>query len=143
MGSPIKYLNTDLDLTSAVELTGLASALDALGVYPLHVTQSENGLWCSILETTDQHLEPASNIAAMVAAIELLDEANRAVWFSCTQRDFNVGYDCGVLPLNVNLGISPELLHRVAAIGGSLQISLYPDPALWARFASESNRPMA
>jgi hypothetical protein len=136
MGAAIRYLNTDLDLTSAVDLTGLTSALEALGVRPLHVTQSEDGLWRSILETATQYLEPALNIAAIVAAIELLDEANRAAWLGCTQRDFNVGYDCGALPLSINLGISPELLGRVAAIGGSLQITLYPDPALGVKLSS-------
>ena len=41
----ICYLNTDLDLTSAEDLTTLVAAFEAGGVTPLHVTHGADGLW--------------------------------------------------------------------------------------------------
>jgi hypothetical protein len=69
MDGEISYLNTDLDLTSADDLTELGAALEAAGVPPMHVTQREDRLWYACFETDEQHAEPESNIAAMLAVV--------------------------------------------------------------------------
>jgi hypothetical protein len=121
------YLNTDLDLTSAEDLTALAAALEAAGIRPLHVTQVDDGLWCACFETDEQHTEPESNIAAMLAAVEALALTLQSVWAGCARRDFIIGYDCGWEPWAFNHGLSSGLLGRMAAAGASLRITLYPD----------------
>lgn len=127
MDGEICYLNTDLDLTSAEDLAELAAALERGGVYPLHVTRGDDGLWYSILETNEQFQEPESSIAVMLAAIELLTPDLRLVWNRCSQRDFNIGYDCGDRPWAFNQGLSTDVLGRIAAAGATLRITLYPD----------------
>jgi hypothetical protein len=123
----IDYLNTDLDLTSADDLTALASAFEAGGVFPLHVTRGEDGLWYAMFETDGQHTEPEPNIAAMLAVIEALAPPLRSVWAGCSRREFNIGYDCGLEPWAFNQGLSAELLRRMTAAGASLRVTLYPD----------------
>src|SRR4051794_1756286 len=76
----ISYLNTDLDLTSADDLTALAASFDDAGVRPLHVTQGEDWLWYARFETDKQHAEPEPNIAVMLAVVELLALPLRLVW---------------------------------------------------------------
>ncbi len=127
MDGVISYLNTDLDLTSADDLTALAAAFEAAGVPPLHVTHGEDGLWYACFETDEQHAEPESNIAAMLAVVESLAPPLRAVWAGCSRREFNVGYDCGLEPWACSQGLSAELLGRMAAAGASLRVTLYPD----------------
>ncbi|MEX2174358.1 MAG: hypothetical protein WD872_08350 [Pirellulaceae bacterium] len=126
MDDTIRYLNTDLDLTSASDLTGLAAAFEAQGVFALHLTHSEDGLWYATFETNEDHHEADSNIAAMLAAVESLDKPLRAVWGSCTRREFNIGYDCGSKPWAFNQGLSSDLLGRLAIAGASVRITLYP-----------------
>jgi len=127
MNNTICYLNTDLDLLSKSDLTGLAAAFKNKGVRALYVTHARDGLWYARFETDRQHTEPEANIAKLVTVIELLGKANRATWQSCSKRDFNIGYDCGDEPWEFNQGLSAELLGRLAAVGGSLRITLYPD----------------
>ena len=127
-GSTI-YLNTDLDLVSSEDLTPLAEALEARGLFTLHVEPRDDGLWYATLETGIQHGEPESNIAAMVEAVESLNERHRTRWSRCTRREFNVGYDCGAEPRAFDQGLSSSLLGRVAALGASLRITLYPERA--------------
>lgn len=127
MDGTICYLNTDLDLTSCDDLTALTAVFEARGVFPLHVTRGEDGLWYATFETEDQHAEPEPNIAAMVAVVESLGEPHRAVWLGCTRREFNIGYDCGTRPWAFHQGLSSELLGRMAAVGASLRFTLYPD----------------
>lgn len=127
MDGVIHYLNTDLDLTSADDLTALAAAFEAGGVPPLHVTRGEDGLWYACFETGEQHTEPEPNIAAMLAVVESLVKPLRSVWADCSRREFNIGYDCGLEPWAFNQGLSAELLGRMAAAGASLRVTLYPD----------------
>lgn len=127
MDNTICYLNTDLDLTSADDLTALANAFEASGVPPLHVTRGDDGLWYATFETEAQHAEPEANIAAMLAVVESCAEPLRSVWYGCIRREFNIGYDCGAEPWAFNQALSAELLGRIAAAGASLRVTLYPD----------------
>lgn len=123
---PIRYLNTDLDLVASNDLDVLVAALDALGVSALHVTHGEDGLWRSTLETAEQHEEPEATIQAMLTAIETLDQTAHALWGTCTQREFNIGFDCGDGPWAFNQGLSNATLLRLAQSGATLRVTLYP-----------------
>jgi hypothetical protein len=123
----ITYLNTDLDLTSASDLTAIAAAFEDAGVFSLHVTQVEDGLWYACFETEEQHNEPEPNIAAMLSVIESLAPPLQSVWAGCSRREFNIGYDCGPEPWAFNQGLTAALLGRMAAAGASLRVTLYPD----------------
>ena len=57
MDDTFYYLNTDLDLVSANDLTSLATALGARGVPPLHLTHGEDGLWYATFEVDGRHRE--------------------------------------------------------------------------------------
>jgi hypothetical protein len=127
MDGKISYLNTDLDLTSPEDLTALSKVFESQGVFPLHVTHGEDGRWYATFEGVDQHTEPEPSIAAMVAVAESLRRPYRSVWRGCTQREFNIGYDCGAQPWAFNQGLSCGLLERIAAIGASLRWTLYPE----------------
>ena len=127
MDGKIEYLNTDLDLASAVELTGLAEALKAKALFPLHVTKADDGLWYAKFETEKNYDEPEKTIKEMITAIEALEEPLSSIWFRCSQREFNIGYDCGTEPWAFEQGLTSELLGRIAALGASLRFTLYPD----------------
>lgn len=127
MNGVIRYLNTDLDLASAHDLTALAAAFEAGGLFPLHVTHGEDGRWYAWFETEEEHADPEPNIAAMLAVVEALAPPNQAVWAGCSQREFNIGFDCGLEPWAFNQGLSAELLGRMAVVGASLRWTLYPD----------------
>jgi hypothetical protein len=127
VNNTICYLNTDLDLISAEDLTVLAAAFEGGGVPPLHVTQGADGLWYATFETSAQFAEPEPNIAAILAIVESLARPLRSLWDECTRREFNIGYDCGDEPWAFNQGLPADLLGRMAAAGASLRVTLYPD----------------
>ena len=123
----ICYLNTDLDLTSAEDLTALAAAFEGRGVLPLHVTHGADALWYATFETSVQFAEPEPNIGAMLVIVESLARPLRSMWDGCTRREFNIGYDCGDEPWAFTQGLPADLLGRMAAVGASLRVTLYPD----------------
>lgn len=122
----IHYRNTDLDLVAAVNLSSLAQVFESQGMLLLHIMQNEAGQWSATFETDQQYDDPEANIAAMLSIIESLDEAEQKIWKNLVFCEFHLGYDCGGEPQNFNQGLSNELLHRVALIGASLRITLYP-----------------
>ena len=120
------YLNTDLDITAPHDLTPLADALAQRGLYPLHVLQQRDGSWSSRFETEEGFREPDSNIAAMLTAIESLEEPARSLWANCTLREFDMGYDCGEAPNAYRQPLTATTIARIAAVGASVVITLYP-----------------
>lgn len=125
MDDTICYLNTDLDLTSAADLAPLAAAFKARGASP-HVTRGDDGLWRATINVFEQQGEPEPHISAMLAVVESLGAPLRAAWSGCTVREFDIGYDCGSEPRPFRQGLSSQLLGRIAAVGASLRITLYP-----------------
>lgn len=120
------YLNTDLELRSIEDLSGLAAAFQAQGVSPLYLTRGEAGLWYATFEVYHRDEEPEPTIAALLVVVESLGKPLRAVWSGCAVREFNIGYDCGSKPWAFNQGLSSQLLGRIAQAGASLRITLYP-----------------
>jgi hypothetical protein len=128
MDDMICYLNTDLDLTSGMDLAPLVSALEAAGVEPLHCARHEDGQWYAICETARQFSEPESNVAAIIAAVESLPAEAQALWSDCTRRELNIGFDCGTKPWAFNEALSNDIIGKIAFVGASLRITLYPPP---------------
>lgn len=124
----IRYLNTDLELESPDELSGLAAVLQSRGLFALHVERAEDGLWRAAFETAQQHTAAQPNIEALLTVIESLDGAERSVWTACTARDLDIGYDCAAEPWGAfQDAIASELLARIARVGASLRITIYPE----------------
>ena len=144
-GSPsdgtTSYRTTDLVLFSTEDLTALAAALEARGLdvrnRALWLDETE---WERIAEPQwywrfqaggeESHNHPEPEVAAMLAAVEALDPPARAAWAACSQRVFDLAYDCGTKPYSVRHDLSVGTLSRLAAAGGLLRITLYAlDPS--------------
>jgi hypothetical protein len=133
----IKYLNTDLDLASAGDLTALTEAFNASGAFPLHLTHDDDGLWHATIEVNQdaddvKPCEPDLHIGAMLAIVESFGELLRADWSTCTLREFNIGYNCGKRPWAFNQGLSSRIIERIAAVGASIRITIYPESSEFA-----------
>jgi hypothetical protein len=122
----IHYLNTDLDLVSEHSLEALGAAFASRGIPPLQLNRREDGHWYATLETEEPFREPEPNIVAFLAAIEGFDDRTRERWNACHSREFNIGYDCGGEPRAFHQQLTAPTLARMAALGISLRITLYP-----------------
>ena len=127
LSGAIAYVNTDLDLKSTDDLAPLVAGFTAAGVFALHVTLGDDGVWFAVLETERQYDEPGANIAAILGVIEALPDELRLAWAGCTLREFNIGYDCGTHPWGFTQALSPGVLRRVATLDASVRITIYPE----------------
>jgi len=131
-----RYRTTDLYLFSDDDLTPLATALQArlpalcIGVNRLAHPHRE-AWYCnfSIDGGPDGPAEePEPGIAAVLAVIEALDPPQRSAWAGCSQRVFDVAYDCGRGPFAFRQELSAETLGRLASAGAALRVTLYSEP---------------
>lgn len=123
-----RYLNTDLQLWATTDLRPLVEALASRGLLSLYAGPWPGGTWSARFETAQAYQEPDANIAALLSAIDALDESARSLWLACTLRQFDIGYDCGDEPAAFTQPLSPATLARIAEAGGALMISLYGAP---------------
>jgi len=123
----ILYLNTDLDLIGPRELAPLVRELESHDIFPLGEPQRGfDGDWYITLETKTCCSEPAESIEVLLNAIESARGEAEVLWRECKKRELNIGYDCGDEPWAFNNGLSSALLARMAKVGVSLRITIYP-----------------
>jgi hypothetical protein len=124
-----RYRVSDVVLFSAGDLTALATALEARGMAvtqrALDIAETDR-MWvfqvgCEQLPDDDLEAE----LAMFVAAVESLEPPERAAWASCSKREFDIAFDCGIKPGSVRHELSAGLLSRLVAVGGSLKFTLY------------------
>jgi hypothetical protein len=128
LNSRIHYRNTDLVLTAGFDLRALGDVLEDGGLVLLHCQPDAAGTkWLASLETcTASEESPDETIGKLLDVIERLGESARETWLRCTQREFNIGYDCGVEPRSFETFVSAETIARMARLGISLGITIYP-----------------
>jgi hypothetical protein len=119
------FLNVDLDLRSAVDLTELARALepDAL---TLMCGPVDDGYRASF-EIAGHATDAASTVRRLVALVNALPPRARGLWDQAT-RDFSIGLRAGSQPSTFELGLPPDVVQLVAALGASLSVAIYVEP---------------
>jgi hypothetical protein len=120
------YQITDLNLEAPRNLTPLADALVHRGLLTYHVHQRPDGWWSARLAPGEGFEDPNPNMAAMLTAIEALEEPARSLWAACTLREFDIGYQCGDEPREFNQQLTSDTLARITAAGATIRITLYP-----------------
>ena len=131
-----RYITTDLVLYSTGDLTALAAALEAQGMRCRDSARWIDATeWFRIAEPQwywtfkaggeGPYDDPEPEVAGLLAAVEALDPPARAAWAGCSQRVFDLGYDCGATPFSIRHDLSPGTLARLAAAGGLLRFTLY------------------
>ena len=124
------YINTDLELFASFDLSRLAAVLEAHELFPLHITQQEDGRWIAgfefvTFEGGEKYADPESTIVGILDIVEALDGEAHTLWNECSLRNFNIGYACGNEPFAFNNRVSNATLVRAAKVGAGMEISLY------------------
>src|SRR5262245_17489416 len=125
---PIRYLNTDLDLSSKEDLRPLARVFQRNDMYALNVGLAKGKFWRAHFEANGMSQTPNGHIAAMLKVIESLKPKARGIWDRCETREFNLGYDSGFRPIRGRFSnlIPTRTLLRMANLGLSIRITIYP-----------------
>ena len=121
------YLNTDLVIDSQEDLQALLDELDDKVIILFHGPFS--GTHRAVMELSyDSTAGPEEAVNGFCALIENLSPSAKKVWDTSDKRVMDIGIEAGESPRPFALEMSSSALRRVAALDGSLMISVYPMP---------------
>ncbi len=118
----IRYLNTDLELESPNDLTPI---VDAFGEDVFNLYHGEaRGHYLATFENGEG--SPDTVIQLFCTLVEGFDPALKQQWDQCYSRVFDIGYEGGAHQNSYTDELHAETLQRVAALNGSIRITVYP-----------------
>lgn len=122
------FLNVDLDVESAHDLSPL---LAALGDEVLDLEERRHGA----PPINQLHLELGGRLVmpknaehavqGFVRLLKGLPPVARKAWKTATRRDLNIGIKAGVTPEFFETAIGPETLADVATLGARIVLTIY------------------
>jgi hypothetical protein len=116
------FLNVDLELRSATELTELVAALEP-GAMALTCAAMAGGYFAN-LELATQPTEAEEAIRSFVLLIEALPPRARELWNQAS-RDFSIGVDAGSTPHSFEIALTPSVLRLAADVGARVTFVVY------------------
>jgi hypothetical protein len=120
----VQYLNTDLVLESAGDLTPIVEAFGD-DVVVLHSGVAK-GIHRAAFEIAGSHAGPNEDIKYFVALVEALPPNARALWEGCYSRVFDLGYSSGNETPSHTSELRSNTIQAMAALNASVAITIYP-----------------
>jgi len=120
----IRYLNTDLEIESKNDLSRVVHEFgdDVIVLYHGEM----RGYQHASFEIAANSAGADETINSFCALVENLPEEVREIWDGCCSRVIDLGYESGTSPQNFRSEIRAPTIRRVAAIGASIVITIYP-----------------
>ena len=120
----VRYLNTDLEIESKNDLSTIVQEFgeDVSVLYCGEV----RGYQHASFEVSGNSASADETINCFCSLVEALPKEAREIWDGCCSRVLDVGYQSGTSPQNFRSEIRASTIQRVAAIGASIVITIYP-----------------
>ena len=119
-----RYMNTDFEITSPIDLKPIVESFgdDVALLY--------NGKWNenfrAVFEINEFHSNANDTIDFFCTLVEGFTEKERKIWDNCFSKVFDIGYEAGLTKESYGTEIRSEVIKRVAEIGASIAITIYP-----------------
>lgn len=122
----VRYLNTDLEIESKGNLSKMVEEFgeDVLVLHHGDIRGYQHASFEIAGSTSSTSADDIIN--SFCALVEALSEEARATWDGCCTRAFDIGYESGASPPNFHSEIRAGTVERVAKVGASIVITIYP-----------------
>jgi len=124
--TPASFINLDLELSSAVDLTDLATHWSKQAFILFHgETGTEYKLVAELIDSAmgEDALACTERFLRLISA---LPPALLGLWHQCSSRVFDYGFDGGLEDPPLQTTLSSAVLLRMAELGIDLRITVYP-----------------
>jgi hypothetical protein len=120
----VKYLNTDLEIESKSDVSKIVEEFGK-DVSVLHHGEMR-GYQHASFEIPGSTAGADEVINSFCNLVEQLPKEVREMWDGCCAREFDIGYESGTAPQTFKSEIRAATVQRVAGIGASIGITIYP-----------------
>ena len=123
----IRYLNTDLDIESKSDLSRIVEEFGE-DVITLHHGERRGYQHASFeISIAYDNTDADGVINSFCRLVEQMPKEVREIWDGCVSRVFDIGYESGSSPQNFRSEIRASTIKRVAEIGASVVVTIYPE----------------
>lgn len=121
----VQYLNTDLEIQSKGNLSKIVEGFGADVL--VHHHGEIRGYQHASFSIAGGSSDADATIDFFCTLVECLPKDVREVWDGCCSRIFDIGYESGTSPQNFQSVIRAATIQRVAKIGASVVVTIYPE----------------
>jgi hypothetical protein len=125
----VRFLNVDLEIESSEDLQPI---IDDFGESVSVLYHGENGSGFN-LASFEVYPSGARDIDGIIAEfclyIENLSPEAKEIWDKCFSKRFDAGFQSGDFPRSYKTEIRADIVERVAKVGASIVVTIYPEPA--------------
>ena len=121
----VQYLNTDLEIESKSDLSKIVEEFGADVL--VHHHGEIRGYQHASFSIAGGSSDPDATIEFFCTLVEYLPKDVREIWDGCCSRIFDIGYASGRSPQNFRSEIRAATIQRVAKIGASVVVTIYPE----------------
>ena len=118
----IKFLNIDLDIESSVDISPIVAQWGERVCVFRH--EEVDGQFYGAFETCCDGVDAI--LEEYLDLIESLTVENRKIWDSASKKVFDFGFESGLRPVSFHALIDARHIQRLAAVGASVVITIYP-----------------
>lgn len=120
----VRYLNTDLEIQSKDDLSRIVEEFgeDVLILHHGEIREYQHASF-EMAGNTSGADEVINYFCTLVDGLPI---EVRGIWDGCCSRILDIGYESGTTSPNYRSEIRPSTIRRVAEIGASLVITIYP-----------------
>ena len=124
-----QFLNVDLEITSTRPLGILKKEFGVQGAFILYGGRIPAGHLLA-LESNDysskgNRIGVGEKINSLCGMVEKLSPKARMLWESANRRDFDIGVEGVDGQMSARISISPKSVQQIAAVGGTLSVTVY------------------
>lgn len=126
-----RYIQVDLDLHAIFPLQELVAAFGDK-VCVLHCGEGvkrpgrRSSSYVAVLELNLENRPLNETLRRFCTLIESLPADAAALWKKVRHREFDIGFDSGAKRPAFNVAIAPEIVARIAKLGATIAITIYP-----------------
>ncbi len=119
----IEFLNIDLDLESTDDLSPIISEFSN-SVIVLN-QEKENNLNKVSFELSGATGNPDYLFKHYISIINNLSSNSKKLWYGCSKREFDLGFESGDTPRDVHNNISSTIINALSKLEASVTITIY------------------
>lgn len=119
-------MNVDLEIVSRSKLDAIEKAVQSKA-YALFCGPIRKGIFLLSLECNRYPKDADAAIVELCTTVDELGNSERQLWDRALRRTFDVGYGFSSGSRAVHVGLRPETLRRVTALGATIAFTCYLD----------------
>jgi len=118
-----EFLNIDLDLESTEDISSIIAEFSD-SVIILN-REKENNIYKVSLELSGIEGDPEYLFKQYISLINGLSSQAKKLWYGCSKREFDLGFECGHEPRDIQNKLSSKLLGELSNLDASIVITTY------------------